>query len=688
MSFGGFGAKPATAAATGFGAAPATGGGFGSPAGGGFGSAGSGGFGAAAAPAAPATTGFGAPATAPTAGGGFGASAAGGGFGAKPATAAAPGFGAPTGGGFGASATGGFGGGASSGGFGAAPTTGFGAPAGGSGLGAAMGTGGFGAGRGGFGVASTGTGGFGRMGAAAPAANAAPTAAQYPYPGIKGPGNSMSWAREVDFSQVTEQTPFESLPQPLQQHLIELRSFMHAERDATKKVYEYLNESDRSTSTQPSVAAAKAGAGDAAATSYRGLLSKLADLKGSGNCAVDLVAVHCNQHEGQARRQLQRIERLEAGVRDYERHVWEPLMERGLPQSAGGGSTSGLRGGMYRPSASSDAASPFVALVEELSRRLDSVSEELGALEATLVPPGRPLRGVGSGERAGHRGGSAVPSDAIAQINASLLYELNQLRDFSCVAAHLHSRTDTARELFTRQYGQAEADVLFTDTEAQRSGMALFRRASPSTYFDIPPLPQLSAPTAAAAAAPAAGGFGAPAATTATGGFGAGAGTGGFGGFGAKPATASAAAAPASGGFGAKPSTTTTTTTATAAPAGGGFGFGAAAPATAPGTTASATPAAAPATMGFGAAPAAAAGAAGAAPAPAATGFGGGFGAPAAGAPAPATAPAAPAMGPASPAGAPTSFSLGTAATGTGGFGAGLGKTAAEGDDRPMRRPR
>ncbi|KPA80400.1 hypothetical protein ABB37_04646 [Leptomonas pyrrhocoris] len=651
MSFGGFGAKPAAATS-----------GFGSTTGGGFGGA---------APAA-GSTGFGAkPAT-----GGFG-----GGFGSA-APAPSGGFGAA-----GAATSGGFGVGAAGGGFGAKPLTttpsfgatgsgGFGAPAGGlTGFNTSTGTTGFGAGRGGFGL-SGGFGGFGGTTTSTAAANAAPTAAQYPYPGIKGPGNAMSWAREVDFSLVTEQTPFESLPQPLQQHLMELRSFMHAEREATKKVYEYLNESDKTASPSVGAASAKGDAGETAAASYRSLLGKLAALKGGGNRAVDIVAVHCNQHEGQARRQLQRTEKLEASVRDYERHVWEPLLDQGLPLSASSSSSASVsRGGAYRPAVNRNAASPFASLVEELSRRLDSVHEELAALEATLVPPGRPLRGSGSNDRPGHRGGSAIPGDAIAQINASLLYELNQLRDFSCVAAHLHSLTDTARELFTRQYGQAEADVLFTDTEAQRNSMALFRRATASAYFDIPPLPRQQPPppgpaTTTATTTTTVGGFAAKPATAAPttttgGGFGAPA-TGGFG-------AASPTNAAAMGGFGAKPAAASTTT---AAGAGGGSGFGAAtaapggAAAGVPNTATTTASSTAPAPVGFGASAATAV----ATPAAAATG---GFG-----------APAAPTMGPASPAGAPTSFSLGSPATGAVSFGFGPGKSAASGDDRPARRAR
>ncbi|KPI89803.1 hypothetical protein ABL78_1066 [Leptomonas seymouri] len=647
MSFGNFGVKPATGA-VGFGAAPAAGGGFGSvtPAAGG--------------------TGFGAkPATGGGFGGGFGAAApaAGGGFGAAGLGTGGGGFGTSS-----AATSGGFGAGAAGGGFGARPTAapsfgstsggGFGAPAVSTGFNASAGTTGFGAGRGGFGLGGATGGGFGGLGGTATtaAANMAPTAAQYPYPGIKGPGNSMSWAREVDFSQVTEQTPFESLPQPLQQHLMELRSFMHAEREASRKIYEYLNESDIAASTSGSAASANGTAGATATGSYRNLMSKLAALKGGGNRAVDIVAVQCNQHEGQARRQLQRTEKLEASVRDYERHVWEPLLEQGLQLSASS-SSSGPRSGSYRPAVNSDAASPFVSLVEELTRRLDNVSENLAALEATLVPPGRLLRGSGSGDRPGHRGGSATPSDAIAQINASLLYELNQLRDISCVAAHLHGLTDTARELFTRQYGQAEADVLFTDTEAQRNSMALFRRATASAYFDIPPLPQERPPPAA------------PAANT-------------LGSFGAKPATAATTAtpggfgAPAVGGFGGKPAASAATTTAGA---GGGFGFGALAPAATTataGATSATTASVAPATLGFGAP---------VAPAPVApTAAAGGFGAPASAS----NAPAAPTMGPALPTGAPTSFSLGGAATNAVGFSAGPGKSSAGDDDRPTRRTR
>jgi hypothetical protein len=541
---------------------------------------------------------------------------------------------------------------------------GFSAPTASTGFGTAAGSTGFGAGRGGFGLG----GGFGGLGTAAPAgaANTAPTAAQFPYPGIKGPGNAMSWTREVDFSQVTEQTTFESLPQPLQQHLMELRSFMHAERDATKKVYEYLNESDKPVSASGSASAGKGTAVEASAVSYRSLLSKLAVLKGGGNRAVDIVAVQCNQHEGQARRQLQRLEKLEASVRDYERYVWEPLLEQGLPLS-NSSSAAGLRGGSYRPALSSDSTSPFVALVEELSRRMECVNDELTSLEATLVPPGRPLRGRGANDRPGHRGSSvATPCDAIAQINASLLHELNQLRDFSCVAAHLHSRTDTARELFTRRYGQAEADVLFTDTEAQRNGMALFRRASASSYFDIPPLPQPNPPPAAPAASA---GFAAPAATSTVSGFGTKPATatttatvGGFGvapastgGFGAASPTAAGAAT--AGGFGAKPATASVG-------AGGSSGFGFGVPTSA-----------APATAGFGAP------AASTVPFAAPAGV---FGAPAS----TAAAPAAPAMGPASPAAAPTAFSLGGPAMGAVGFGTGPGTSAADGGDRPARRAR
>ncbi|CAJ1990551.1 hypothetical protein conserved [Leishmania donovani] len=676
---GGFGAKPATAA--GFGATPSTGAGTGAaaPASGGRGF---GGFGTGAtATAATATTGgFGA---APALAGGFGAAPAPtGGFGAAPA---------PTGG-FGAAPapTGGFGAApAPTGGFGAVGTTGFGAKpgfgaapaAGGFGAGGGLGTGATAGGSGGFGSAATsglGAGrgcGFGMPGGfgstAASAAPAAPTAQQYPYLGIKGPGNATSWARDIDFSQVTEQVRFEALPQPLQQHLMELRSFMHAERDAAKKVYLYFNESDGADPAAAATANSATGssAATAASSSYRKLLAQMAALKGGGNRAVDLVAVHCNQHEGQARRQLQRLEKLEANIRDYERHVWEPLLEQGLPSSLAG-SGMNVRGGAYRPGASNGAASPFVSLVEELSRRMDHVSSALTELEATLVPPGRSLRGTGVSGRHGHQNGSAIPNDAIAQINAALLYELNQLQDSSCVAAHLHSRTNTAREFFTRQYGQAEADVLFADTEQQRNGTALFRRASPSTYFDIPPLPQQPAAAPAAVtttsgAAPITG-FGAGVTSALGGGFGATSGGGVFG----TASSAGTAGALTTGGFGAP-------ATAAAAPAGGGavggVGFGAAA-----GGTASAPAAGlAPATGGFGAAPTAGgfgAASASATTAPAATG----------------APPSAPSMGPAAPGAAPTAFNLGggAAATATG-FGMAPGKSGAgDGGDRPSQRTR
>nr|CAJ2476860.1 unnamed protein product [Leishmania braziliensis] len=640
---GGFGAKPAMA--TGFAATPSTGAGTGTP-GPVNGGHRFGGFGTSAAGAG----GFGAPLSAP---GGFGAPAATG-FGAKPGFGTAP-------------ATGGFGAG---GGFGIGATTG--------------GTGGFGStatsslgvGRGGgFGMA----GGFGST-----TAPAAPTAQQYPYQGIKGPGNATSWARDIDFSQVTEQVRFEALPQPLQQHLMELRSFMHAERDAAKKVYLYFNESDDADSAAGAIATSATGSSSptASSSSYRQLLAQMAALKGGGNRAVDLVAVHCNQHEGQTRRQLQRLEKLEANIRDYERHVWEPLLEQGMPSSLAGSGMNAC-GGAYRPAVSSGAASPFVALVEELSHRMDHVSSALTELEATLVPPGRSLRGAGVGGCHGHHNGRAISNDAIAQINAALVYELNQLRDSSCVAAHLHSRTDIARELFTRQYGQAEADVLFADTEQQRNGMTLFRRASPSTYFDIPPLPQQSQSPAAASAATTtmgitapATGFGAGTTSALGGGIGA---TSGGGAFGAAPA-AGAAGAATTGGFSAP-------ATAAAAPAGGGvvggFGFGATAPAAtglgaaAGGTTS--TPAAGLATAvgGFGAAPTAGgfgAALASATAAPAATG----------------APPFAPSLGPAAPGSAPTVFNLGggAAATGTG-FGMAPGKSGiGGGDDRPSRRAR
>ncbi|KAG5490477.1 hypothetical protein JKF63_00597 [Porcisia hertigi] len=582
--FGGVGTNTAAAATTtvagGFGTAPAAGG-FGAPtapAAGGFGTApAAGGFGAPTAPAAggfgtaPAAGGFGA--TPAPAAGGFGTAPAAGGFGATPAPAAGgfgakPGFGtAPAAGGFGATpapAAGGFG---AKPGFGTAPTAGgFGATGGfGTSLTAGS-TGGFGSttvsgfgvGRGpGFGI----TGGLGGT-----AASAVPTAQQYPYTGIKGPGNATSWARDIDFSQVTEQVRFEALPQTLQQHLIELRSFMHAERDAAKKVYLYFNESDGAGSAAGATVTSAIGSSSttASSSSYRQLVAQMAALKGGGNRAVDLVAVHCNQHEGQARRQLQRLEKFEANIRDYERNVWEPLLEQGLPSSLSG-SAVGVRGGAYRPAVSNGAASPFVALVEELSHRMDHVSSALAELEATLVPPGRPLRGVAVSGRHSHHNGSVIPNDAIAQINAALVYELSQLRDSSCVAAHLHSRADIARGLFTRQFGQAEADVLFADTEQQRNSTSTFRRASLSTYFDIPPLPlqaQLPAATPAGnntmgSAAPTTG-FGAGAVSAQGRGFGATSSGGAVG----SALTAGTSGAATSGGFGAP-------ATAAAAPAAG-----------------------------------------------------------------------------------------------------------------------
>ncbi|KAG5473738.1 hypothetical protein LSCM1_04368 [Leishmania martiniquensis] len=628
MSFGGFG--------TGAGATPSMGTGAGAPPPasngrgfGGFGTSGS-------ATATTATTGgFG---TTPASTGGLGAAAATG-FGTAPAFA----------GGFGTTP-------ASTGGLGAAAATGFGtAPASAGGFGTGGGfsstaTSGFGVGRGGgFGMTS----GFGSV--SAPAALAAPTAQLYPYPGIKGPGYATSWGRDIDFSRVTEQVRFETLPQPLQQHLMELRSFMHAERDAAKKVYLYFNESDDADSAAGAAATSIAGSSSVTApsSSYRQLLTQMAALKGDGNHAVELVAVHCNQHEEQAGRQLQRLEKLESNIRDYERHVWEPLLERGLPSLLADSGRSS-RGCAYRPAVSNGAASPFVALVEELSRRMDYVSSALAELKATLVPPGRRLHGAGVSGGHGHHSSSVIPNDAIAQINAALVYEFNQLRDSSCVAAHLHSRANVARELFTRQYGQAEADVLFADTEQQRNGVALFRRASSSAYFDIPSIPQQPPAVASAAnttmggAAPTTG-LGGSATSALGGGFGMASGGAVFG----AASTAGTTGAATAGGFGAP-------ATAAVAPAGGGagggFSFGAAAPAA----------------TGFGAAPAA--GGFGTASAPAATG----------------APPSAPAMGPAVAGGAPTAFNLGGGAAATGaGFGMAPGKSGTGGsDDRPSRRAR
>lgn len=443
-----------------------------------------------------------------------------------------------------------------------------------------------------------------------------------PYPGITGPGYASRWSSTVDFSQVNDNTPFESLPAELQQHLVELRHFMNAERGAAKAIAGFLNESN------PTIT------GDA---SFRSLTRRIATLQG-GEHAIDTVAVDGVRLEKETQLFSQQLDRFESEIRDYTHLVWDPMVEQqGLNASTR--SASSAPRPVPRSERNPAAGRPFTTLVDELDARMSEVSRQVEELELALLPLTKTNSSLGGAAREGRwgsaaatsGGGSSVtrtggfggvggsvpsvtPGDAQSQVNVSLGNELATLTSLSNWASRLHTRSNTARELFTRQYGPAEADALFTPPPPTTNGggggvsggggVGGSRRWSLEPPLELPQLP-VTGPTPTVMGQPAA----APAGLT-SGGFG----STGLSSFGAGSLGTSSTTT-TTGGFGAAAAAPTTTTgfgaTAGTGFGGGGAGFGAAA--------------GAPATTGFGATPAAASAAPG--PQPAGT-AGVGFGAP------------------------------------------------------------
>lgn len=264
----------------------------------------------------------------------------------------------------------------------------------------------------GFGVASTarpgfGTG-FGGVGTGAPSLSTSVPSAATPavppiaYPGIKGPGNCTTWMRAVDFTQVTDSTPFESLPAPLQQHLVELRTFMHAERQANEAVRCFLEETGNAVPPT---------------SSYRALQHRITQLL-SGPRAVDSVMVSCMQQEREAQQFAHVLDQFERDIALYEQSVWNQLVEStgaqgekmrpvvlgssvtptgALSRCYGeeGAAESGIRSSSRSHNNSSSIIAAldeneddglFTKLMDRLEQRMAVATQQIYELERTLMP--------------------------------------------------------------------------------------------------------------------------------------------------------------------------------------------------------------------------------------------------------------------------------------------------------------
>ncbi|ORC90138.1 putative nucleoporin (NUP54/57), partial [Trypanosoma theileri] len=459
------------------------------------------GTGFAAAPAAPlgkAASGFGANTT-----GGFGANTTGG-FGTN-TTGTTGGFGANTTGttgGFGTNTTG------TTGGFGTnttGTTGGFGAnttgTTGGFGANTTGTTGGFGANTtgttGGFGANTTGTiggfggtstGGFGGLGTTSAIGGQTQVP---PYKGIKGPGFSTDWARSVNFSTLRDDVLFEDLPLPLQQHLLELHSFIQAEQDAKRFLESFLTDSLGSS-------------GGDGSTSYRELLKKIAKLT-VGENAVDAIRVDCFEREVSAQHLGQLLEKCEEEVTQYSKNVWEPLSDQDFTQRRLG-------------NRSEPPSEPFQRCLRDIQVRMEDISAAVRELELAVLPDGQRQRRVTNtdGNTANTINTESSPSAAlfsrysvgpetlevssdlrcavsshpILQMNTTLSNELTTLLNLAAWTSRLHTRADAARDLFAHLYGASEAEVLLAQKHQQsptgpKRPFSLHTKTSPSPFSDV-----------------------------------------------------------------------------------------------------------------------------------------------------------------------------------------------------------
>ncbi|CCW59601.1 unnamed protein product [Phytomonas sp. EM1] len=339
-----------------------------------------------------------------------------------------------------------------------------------------------------------------------------------PYKGIKGPGYAKTWQNTVDFSQINDYTLFDSLPPTLQQHLMELYAFSSKEEESVRAVTDYLNDI-KPIHTGKGTANSKM---DTNSGSYRHQSRQLAELKG-GSHAVPIVAVSCENHEKEAQSFSQHLDQFESIIREYQHRVWEPLLASGnLTRAKNNNSTNNSLGSMNSFDHNVNAKSPLLSIVEELQGIMRTLSGQIEELKMNVMPSLTPNHLVNAADSAKQDrslcnyasnvylshvdgrtplyrntslnnysnrcdrlqfcpstfsplgttvttgfSGSALEGDptqsseVIPQINASLMSLFTSLMNLSSWAGHLHKRTDTARGIFTRQYGQYEADVLF-----------------------------------------------------------------------------------------------------------------------------------------------------------------------------------------------------------------------------------
>lgn len=380
---------------------------------------------------------------------------------------------APTGGfgGFGAAAKGGFGAVTATGG------TGFGTAA----TGSTGNFGGFGTATGSGFAAVTTTGTFGGFGAGKGFGTTVATPAQPhlpQYKGIKGPGSSTEWLHGVNLSILRDDVVFEDLPVPLQQHLTDFHNFIQAEHDAKQVVEAFLTDSATPNATP--------------APSYRELVKKMNQLA-SGENAVDGIRVECFEREVQAHRLGQTLDKCEDDILDYMKNVWKPLSEIDFTQLAGGN----------RPKPASE---PFQRILREIQGCMDAISAAVSELEAAVVPCGRRVRGPVTDDASRSNAapeppcasasefltkltggvelpdvpppglGSAASAHPVSRINASLSNQLTTLLNLAAWTLRLHTRADSARDLFVHNYGTSEAELLLAQQHQQAESSAGPRR--------------------------------------------------------------------------------------------------------------------------------------------------------------------------------------------------------------------
>ncbi|CCW67419.1 unnamed protein product [Phytomonas sp. Hart1] len=337
-----------------------------------------------------------------------------------------------------------------------------------------------------------------------------------PYKGIKGPGYAPIWQNTVDFSQINDHTLFDSLPPTLQNHLMELHTFANKEEESIKAVTDYLNDI-KPTGIEKNAAQTTKNVN---LGSYRHQSHLLAELKG-GNHAVSLLAVGCEHHEKEAQSFSQYLDQFESAIHEYQHRVWEPLLASGNLTRGKTNSISNSLNDSSSLNRNMDAKSPLFTIIEELQDVMRTLNNQIEELRMDVMPSltsnslvnvadsaksdrslghygptayfsrgeGRtplygnlshvdyadrpdcvqyhptfsPLNGTSPSTLAGSALGEdpAPPSEVVSHINTSLGNLFTSLMHLSSWADHLHKRSDTARGIFTRQYGQYEADVLF-----------------------------------------------------------------------------------------------------------------------------------------------------------------------------------------------------------------------------------